>query len=416
MMVFWYFLPLLATFISAGDVCSNDICHNHGECHMINGTNTTTIYNCQCQKCFTGKHCEFKNNIIPLSLTSSMLTDIRNSRSAQKKNTKRIVFVLVISIFVLISLISNFLSLQTFLSRDKNYGQRANILGNNRIFLTLYCVYVIILVLKLQSRVILMLFDQYSSASYKFYSCNIAPVFSTMLIHLGLWLSASITVERTLFHLFLIEVMDTYAKRRTLIISISMAIIVCLTHLHETAGQQALPDPAEPNSFICSFDYEKKWLNTLDGWLSTLHLAIPCFIHLVCVVLELWRIDRLKYLPKNRDISRRTLWFDELKHQRSHLIPPLLIIVCCLPHFIFAHLMYHCIESSQYMFLHLHIALNLFVFLPQAITFFIYVLPSDYYMEEFRSTTIGRLINFKFCIERQQSLRNRSDTEMQLVF
>ncbi|CAF3797852.1 unnamed protein product [Rotaria sp. Silwood1] len=175
-----------------------------------------------------------------------------------------------------------------------------------------------------------------------------------------------------------------------------MTVSVFSTHIHEIFGRQALPDPVQPNTFVCTFDYDKKWLNTLDDWLSTLNLALPCFIHFVCFTITLWRLGHVRGSSSYCQLS-----LDGLKDKRLYLIPPILIIVCCLPHFIFAHLMYHCIESSQRSFLHLHIALNLFIFIPQAVTFFIYILPSTDYMDFMWQTVGGRLMMYLFCREQK---------------
>ncbi|CAF2738649.1 unnamed protein product [Rotaria sp. Silwood2] len=252
-----------------------------------------------------------------------------------------------------------------------------------------------------------MLFDRYSSVGYIFYSCNIAPVLGTMLIHLGLWLSVSITVERLLFDIFFIEVIGTCARRRTVIIMIIMTVIVFITHIHEIFGRQALPDLTQPNTFVCTFDYDKKWLNALDDWLSALQLALPCFIHFICFIITLWRLSR-----EQSGLSYCKISLDGLKDKRLYLIPPILIIVCCLPHFVFAHLMYNCIELSQRSFLHLHIALNLFIFIPQAVTCFIYVLPSTDYMDFMWKTAGGRLITRLLCRKRKSKKQARKDMEL----
>ncbi|CAM4794014.1 unnamed protein product [Rotaria magnacalcarata] len=252
-----------------------------------------------------------------------------------------------------------------------------------------------------------MLFDRYSSAGYTFYSCNIAPVVSTMLIHLGLWLSAAITVERLLFDISYIEVIGKQAHKRTVIAMILMPVIVFITHIHEIFGRQAVPVLGQPGSFVCTFDYDKNWLNAIDDWLSTLHLALTCFIHFACFITTLWRLGHM-----HDSASYCKLSLTGLENKGLYLIPPVLIIVCCLPHFIFAHLMYHCIELSHLGFLHLHITLNLFIFIPQTLTFFIYILPSTGYMDFMRKTTGRRLIMCQSPIKQESKKQGRKYIEL----
>ncbi|CAF4408003.1 unnamed protein product, partial [Rotaria socialis] len=428
----------------------NDFCHYNGECYIRNATESTNsniTFGCQCRKCFKGDRCQLKDNMIPLSLTSAMLAEIRSTEKEAERTTKQV----VLEIFLLRDVRrKKRTSIQGANIRENNIRRdnirrdnirrdnirrdnirRDNIRENNIRGDNIRGGNIrednirennirgdnirggnirednIRVALELQTRVILMLFDRYSSAGYTFYSCNIAPVVSTMLIHLGLWLSAAITVERLLFDIIYIEVIGKQAHKRTVIIMILMPVIVFITHIHEIFGRQAVPDPGQPGSFVCTFDYDKKWLNSIDDWLSTLHLALPCFIHSVCFITTLWRLGHEKGTGSYCKLS-----LTGLKKNELYLIPPVLIVVCCLPHFIFAHLMYHCIELSHLGYLHLHVTLNLFIFIPQALTFFIYILPSTVYMDSMQKTTGGRLIKCLFAVKQESKKQEKTKIEL----
>ncbi|CAF1664974.1 unnamed protein product, partial [Didymodactylos carnosus] len=177
--------------------CSVNICQNNGQCYNYTTSNNTPV--CICQKCYTGEQCEYNNNIIRLSLASAMLTDIHSTPSSE--NGPKSAYIIVTTVLCLISIVNNLICLQIFISRGikrrsiqtrtkMNVVGNTNVkdnksLGDNRIYLILYCFYSLIAMLELESRVILMLNDQ-RTLHYQFYSCNIAPVFSTMMIHLTL--------------------------------------------------------------------------------------------------------------------------------------------------------------------------------------------------------------------------------------
>ena len=376
-------------------ICIDNVCQNDGVCW--NSSTNDSMVHYTCQECFTGEHCELKNNIIALSLTSAMLTDIRNSPNGGAN--AKLVYVFITTLLFAISMANNILGLLLFVTpRGSDMETRRPFLqGFNRLYLISYCIYSLISMLELELRVILMLFE-IQSVRYKFYLCNIAPVFSTMMVHLSLWISAFYSIEQ-----ILVVIKNRKAigvGRRTFVVNGVLFIVVAATHLHEIFGRQALPDPLLSGHYICTFDYGRH-LNVIDDVMSIIHLVIPCLMHCVCIGFVSICLIRTRADTDNpastpitdrRPARTRTKAIGNRPILLNDIIPPLLIIVCALPHFLFAHLIYHCIESHRHGYLRLHIALNLLVFIPQTTTFFIYVLPNnDYRQEWMENTRVGRL-------------------------
>ncbi|CAF1493901.1 unnamed protein product [Didymodactylos carnosus] len=409
------------------ETCSTNFCKNNGQCYPLNNNSTTNVsfsnisfWGCICQPCFTGEKCEYSNNIISLSLTSAMITDIRNAGRPSQKTAREFAFVFVTSLLVLVALANNILSLLTFLSlKDVPSDTLTKVRGNNQIYLILYSVYGLIVMSELEIRVILMLF-KIESSGYQFYLCNVAPVFGAMMVHLGLWTSALFIGERMLYEIFNIQVISTTG--RSIIINIIVFVLVACSHIHEIFGRRARPDPLLPGAYVCTFDYGEQYFNNIDVAFTIIHLTGPCLLHLICSILIIVRLivtqkgaNRAHIYDANQQVPH--VWRHVVGEHRDFFIPPLLIILCALPHFLFAHLMVHCIEISKTDYLRLHIALNLLVYIPQTITFAIYVYPNKDYRNLYAKSVGGKFIRRVCCCKRtlqSTETRSRSDTELSM--
>ncbi|CAF3860388.1 unnamed protein product [Rotaria sp. Silwood1] len=140
-------------------------------------------------------------------------------------------------------------------------------------------------------------------------------------------------------------------------------------------------------------------LLVLDTTGTIIHLAGPCLLHLISIVLTLTSIVRRKVYLSSNNLSYFRAWLDQIGLHRDYFIPPILILLCFLPHLIFFNILTNvCYEPKLSLYSHLHIFFNLITFVPQALTFFIYIYPSTSFLTEFyRSTVCGCVIQ-RLCL------------------
>jgi hypothetical protein len=137
-------------------------------------------------------------------------------------------------------------------------------------------------------------------------------------------------------------------------------------------------------------------LEQIQAWINMLG---PCFVHFLSNIFTCISIARRKVYLSDSSNNRLTFWqawSRQISLHRDYFVCPLIIILCQLPHLIFfaiTETLHPCLQPKLSIYSHLHIASALLINLPQILTFFIFIYPSKYYMNEFYSSTlVGRSI------------------------
>ena len=104
-----------------------------------------------------------------------------------------------------------------------------------------------------------------------------------------------------------------------------------------------------------------------------IHVVTPWFLHVLSIFFTLGHIIRHKIILTD---AERTEWtkimWQQLKKHKDFFIPPIVIIICTMPHEILAsgYTTQPCVESNTSFHLRLHIAFDFLYFLPQTLGFF----------------------------------------------
>ncbi|CAF1629507.1 unnamed protein product [Didymodactylos carnosus] len=220
--------------------------------------------------------------------------------------------------------------------------------------------------------------------------CRIIPVLSVMFGHLSLWISSFIAVERTLVECFNLNFYRT--RKQSFIVSIILLILLTATHVHKIIARKMIPDPTLPTSYYCTFQFSHAWA-IYDRTLNHLHLLLPCLLHFLATICVLTSIAKRKIFISESRESFWKMWFQQLGKHKDFLIPPFVIILCTMPHVVFIDIKYYdCVESFEKFYLRFHIATELLFYIPQILTFFIYVYPSMIYKNEYFQSKAGQKI------------------------
>ncbi|CAF1183368.1 unnamed protein product [Adineta steineri] len=335
---------------------------------------------CICPPCFIGAACEISVNVIKFSLTFAMYWDIEQTSIESNFNIPKFAYTFTIALMLLIALVNNIACLQTFFLHDIR-------LTNCGIFQILYCLTGLITILGMQLRMLTMLeFDSLTQAySYRYTACNIIPIIVIITSDTCMWLSALLAIEFVLLECFNLNV---YRSRWfSIISSILCFLLVGGSHLHEIIIRRLLPDPYQPSSYTCTFIYPLP-LDIIDKIFRTSHIIIPCSIHFITSICILTSMtQRILLVYSRHDYFQ--VFINECIKRKHFFIPPLFIILSNCPHLIL-HLKDLCEDVRNTTLLRIHIALNILVYLPPSITFFIYIYPSKIYMYKFKKTFLGR--------------------------
>ncbi|CAF3689019.1 unnamed protein product [Rotaria sp. Silwood1] len=215
-----------------------------------------------------------------------------------------------------------------------------------------------------------------------------------------LWLSAFIAIERVLIQFFQYSL---YHTRKYSVIFLTILFLVLSSASVITApGRTVGESPIHSITFyVCSFHhFSNKKLKIAYEVMGSiyLHFVIPLLLSFLSIVLTLTHIIRRKIILTDleRDSWQSLIIHQILKH-KDFFIPPLVSIICTLPENLLITIAEtDCIEKSmQKFYLRLHIALDFLLYMPLVLTFFIYIYPSNVYMNLFREKEIVKWIKLK---------------------
>lgn len=351
-------------------------CLNAGRCDV------TGVCICK-NACFAGNFCEINHNAALLPLVTAIAQDLTETQSF---------YIVLFLMFGILGLISNILSLATFL----NSRIRITVCG---IYLIFFSIFGIILSCTILTYLITI--TRYKNFTYQLISCYGIPYLSVLLNDGAIFFTTAIAVERTFIECWNLSLHGT--RKRGLLICITISIFVASSNIDEIFLRGLSVDPTGDHVCIYEFDGRPMW-HQWDTIFSYIHIIIPCLLHLVCSLCTLTTIARRKTIIHSIQRGFLSLWFKQWYHHRDFFFPPLCIIVCLLPHGLLGHLLNTCIPYSDKALLRVHIAFVLLLFVPQIFSFILYVYPNRNYWKEFQHTTIYRTICCCF-YNRQQQLR-----------
>ncbi|CAF1145680.1 unnamed protein product [Adineta steineri] len=282
--------------------------------------------------------CENNSNLLT-SIRAIMLTDIYRAEDRIKKT--KYAYGFLITFFVLLAFINNFLCLYTLIL-SKKIGITS--LG---IYLIFYCIVSLITMIGIEIDLINILYFDHNTSS------------------------------------------------------------TSLSHIHRIFYRHIITNPLMNNLELCVFTPSSS-TKIIDNLVEMLHLLGPCLIHFLCAIWVLFRIVKhkiyLNYHIRTTPTQWLSIWKQQIYNHKDFFIPPLLIIICIMPHVIIFHLLITCSDTLFRM--RLNIILNFLVHIPEIFTFFIYVYPSKIYWEQFLQTKFGELLRCYCCFTKVQH-RNR---------
>ncbi len=338
--------------------------------------------------------CENNSNLLT-SIRSIMLIDIYRTENSVK--TTEYAYGMIITSFILFAFVNNFLCLYTCISSKKI---RITSMG---IYLILYCISSLVTVIGIEIDLINILYFDHKTSSipYGFFSCSFLPVLIISMASVSLWLSACVAIERILIESAVLQLFGS--RQHSFIVSIFLFIIVNSSHIYRIFYRHIITHPLIKNLKLCQFTPSPS-IKILDNVVEMLHLLGPCLVHFLCALWVLFRIIKHK-IDLNYDIQTTpsqwwSTWKQQIRNHRDFFIPPLLIIICILPHVITFHLLITC--SDTLFGMRLNVIINFLVHIPEIFTFFIYIYPSKIYWEQFLQTKIGELLRCYCCFTTQK--------------
>ena len=305
----------------------------------------------------------------------SISVDILRQRSSEWQLALKVIYVSLATIQFATSISCNSLMIRTLLQKKIR-------ITSCGVYLLLFSLVSLIAMNIFYIRIILTLFFNDELNRNSSIHCRLSMAISNCAQFICLWSAAFVSVERILIQCFHFSI---YRSRRCAVITSLILIVLTMSaSITWFIGPQTVPHPIAPTIYLCEFRQLQSNWELVDEIITSIyiHVVIPWFLHALSILFTLNHIIRHKIILRDAERTEwtRIMW-QQLKKHKDFFIPPIVIIICTMPHEILAsgYTTQPCVESKLSFYLRLHIAFDFLHFLPHTLGFFIYIYPSNVY-------------------------------------
>jgi hypothetical protein len=298
----------------------------------------------------------------------------------------KIVYVSIVSLFFIIGLFNNFCSFVTF----KRPTPRK--FGTGIYLFIVTCLNQIVLLC------LLLKFIQIAFGISDINSCKTISYLLSVLTRSTYWLTNWTTVGRVLL---ILSPTSAFLRKSRVSIGVSVITIIVLLgmHVHEVLYYTIIKDYLT-GSPVCVANFDLSFVSTYNRLSTPIHYLLAFLIQTISITLLIILAAR----SRNRAIGDRTTFREVLKKQfetqkELYLTPAIIIISVSLQAIVTFLFACRKLTNGQH---HTLCGAYLLSYVPQALGFIFYVLPSTQYRKEFGNTTVGKML-FKRMFEQEKS-------------
>ena len=374
------------------------LCLSNGYCLESKSDNRRDFL-CVCPRCYSGKRCEYSNELMSFTLDSLMVKDIQNNHRVSTG-----VYISIALMIFLFGLFNNVNSFLTFIRpKPRKFG-----VGYYLLFVSIIdqCSLLILL-----SKIIHIILGTngtlVSFESLNRHSCKSLSYLLSVFTRLTYWLTSFVTIERLCIALFPTSAL-LKNSRLALGASAFAVVIVSGMHIHEVLYYTIIDDLSytSANITLCVANYVQPLVSTFNRVNVLLHYFIPFLIQMMSITIM---IVKTAFSRARTNSSRHEtvgdLFRKQLRTQKELYITPMIIVLSSLPQTILSF-SYACTELKQSWQRYTLLTAYFLSYLPQMLGFLLYVLPSTSFSDEYRHTILGKRL------VRQQKRTAQAKTKM----
>ena len=373
------------------DQCSN--CLSGGRC-LQGDRGRSNDFLCVCPACYSGRYCQFSSTSFTFNLDQLFYTDL-NSPGRKATMSLLIAFPLLGFFFALPNNLFSFVTLRRRACLRNGAGHYLLCLSvMNQITLGLLTSGLIHLSLRASM--------SQSNPLIQNLFCKLFNYLLTCCIRLTDWMASFVALERVYTTRFLNKrwLKQPWVARRLLALIFT---IVFFSSADELAFLQSFSDVGEERGEMCVVTFpmanRSLWI-FIHQFVFGTHLLIPVLINIYCtytitsiVVKSKMKLRRRNSANADEIRDRRDVLRDVLNENKELIARPAVTLVpsifslFTLPLFIIGFSL-QCQNLEKNPLRYLLIVFYFITFIPQMITFILYIYPSSFYWKEWQATTI----------------------------
>ncbi|CAM4928771.1 unnamed protein product [Rotaria socialis] len=350
------------------------LCLNDSNC-ISNGQCVSGICVCTSQH-FTGKHDEHRYNSLTLPMVGAIVHDIPSSYH---------VYIFICIILTFIGLISSILSFITFIRGRVRY----TVCG---VYLITFSICAIILMILFITNIIITI--RYDNYLFRLWACHGHPYLFLVMINMSILMTVGIAIENVLVRYF---TFDRFRSRKcSVFIVLYLFVLGFASNLDKVLTRNLISD--QLGQFYCTYDYRKtKFWFYINNSITYFYMIIPCVIHTIFILFIIFEIIKQKQKSYRKIFTRMDI-----------LLPSFVVILCLCTYGTIRYLLDSCIINSKLLYIRLHIACLLILYIPQIFIFALYVLPNKSYLQEFKKTWIYQVLCYCLGYKKLQTIEFQS--------
>ena len=388
------------SYDSTLEQCSH--CLAGGRCLRTNFSQPDTFI-CLCPPCRLGSKCQFSSEFFSYSIDQLFTANLLSHNASVRRSTLSL---LVIGPFLMLLFgsMNNLFCFVTF---------RRSMCLRNGVGQYLLCMSVInqINLGALFLRHIHIIVSHYSPTLTDILLCKLLSFLLTVSGRLVYWLVSLVAIERVYITLFLNGHWLKKPHIARALIALTLFVILA-TSVHELVFMHSYSKDNDSNSHLCVLDFHQhRSLWTLfHQSVTVLHWLVPLLINVSCTTTISYVVTKKKLNAcahntdksdstnsasvSKKSKSRVALLLDVLKENKELILAPAITIVpqlFSLPLYIVAFLLI-CQNLETNTLRYMLIVCYFTAFLPQLVSFLLYVTPSSFFTHEWHATALAKWI------------------------
>jgi len=356
---------------------SNDFCKDGAQCLEDHPTCPSTRI-CVCTDCFFGDQCQFYAKGLGSTLDEILGYEIKPNTILSEQPFSVKLSAIVTMIMFIIGIVNGIVSILTF-SRKKSKEVGCGI------YLLASSITSVLAVILFTIKFWFLFFSHQNFVGQRFIlkaNCLCIEPLLKMVLYADNWLNACAAIERSASVFQGISFNKNKSKRVAKRVILLLLIIIISFFIPQFLHLQLFDDEKEERTW-CVVSYSP-WLQTYSSIMIFFHFFAPFSINILSALFIIISTTRVRAATRT-DVNLLGHLIAKLKQHNHLLFSPIIITILTLPYLIISFML-DCNKSSNLFWFYL---IGYFLsFIPAIFIFFIFVVPSPLYKQEFKEILI----------------------------
>ena len=327
---------------------------------------------CVCRPCFYGTYCQFSTTAFSLSLDAILGYHIQPTLRLTQQPA-------LIQISILFSMILIVIGLMNSLCVMITFKERKLCEVGSAIYLLTASITTLLTTIIFGMKFWILIEAQRGAITDRIFlriQCYFIDFLFSCCLHMDQWLTACIAVERAVITIKNVYFNKTKSKQWAKIVILILFLFIFGTNIHDPISRQLVDEKNELAQRIwCIASYSSS-LKIYNYTINTFHFIAPFLLNFFSVIILF-----TKKTHQQSNIRRNRSYRDILLEHKHLVLGPIVSITLSLPRILLSFI-FKCMKSTSDSWLYLFgylISLS-----PYMLTFVVFILPSKFYMNEYR--------------------------------